>query len=113
MPDDQLNKQMAEVDAWGRKQYGDEHWDSNIRRFRESLGEGGAVPEAVMRAAVKDPNAARNFFEAGREARLRLLQQAQDCRDGNPALAAQLDAEDRAIRQRERETYLRAKGRIR
>jgi hypothetical protein len=51
--------------------------DSNIRRFRESVGDAG-VPEATMRAAVKDPNAAANFFNAGREARLRMLQQAQD-----------------------------------
>lgn len=110
MPDDTLNRQLADLENWGKQQYGEEDWNKSIKRLRDQVGDAG-IPEPLIRQALKDPNAAANFFQAGREARLQQLQAAQDSRSGNAELARELDMEERAIRQKEREAYRKMKGR--
>jgi hypothetical protein len=97
MTDETLNKQVLEVEARGKATFGEERWTANIKRLGQAFG---TIDENVMRQAVRDPNAHANINRAGEDARLRLLQQAQDSRNGDPATAAELEAEYFAIRQR-------------
>jgi hypothetical protein len=107
MADEQLNRRLAEVENEGKQIYGDA-WQSGIRRIGQAFG---PIDENVMRQAVADPNAPANIFRAGQDARLKLLQQAQDCRDGNPVLARELEQEYADIRAREREQHHKMRGR--
>jgi hypothetical protein len=107
MTDETLNKQVLEVESRGKAQYG-ERWTANIRRLGQAFG---TIDENTMRQAVRDPNAHANIYRAGEDARLRLLQAAQDSRTGDPATAAELEAEYSDIRAKQRDQYRKMKGR--
>lgn len=84
-------------------------WDRDMDRLREV----GGLPEPLVQDIVQDPDGLSRVRHASQEARLMLLQAAQDPRTGNPSRAAALEAEITEIRQQQREAYARSKGRIR
>jgi hypothetical protein len=112
MADDAFNRQIGDVEEAGKKAYGEKEWDAAIKRLGQLSQTYGGFPEPAMRQIIGNPDAASNLFHAGREARLQMLQQAQDCRSGNPELAQQLDAEERALRAEERRKFNERKGRV-
>jgi hypothetical protein len=78
MPDDTFNRQVADVETTGKKAYGEKEWDAAIKRLGQLGQTYGGIPEQVMRQLVNTPDAASNLFYAGRNARLAMLQAAQD-----------------------------------
>jgi hypothetical protein len=112
MADDTFNRQVADVETTGRKAYGEKEWDAAIKRLGQVSQTYGGFPEPVMRQMISNPDAASNLFHAGRNARLAMLQAAQDPHTGNPELAQQLDAEERALRAEERKKFNERKGRV-
>jgi hypothetical protein len=108
MPDENLKQRLTQIDDAGRKRFGEDEWTQNINRLRQQTG---GLPEQVVAATAADPNATSHFYRAGQDARLQLLQRAQDSRDGDPTLAAELEAEHTHQRALEREQWRVLKGR--
>jgi hypothetical protein len=105
--DDALSKRLANVEEQGKKKFGDDSWKASIDAIAREVAPHGGLSEEQTRSLVASDDAPANIYHLGKAALLEQLQRAQDCRNGDPALARQLEDEWDGIRRHERETKRR------